>query len=299
MSPLANARRDLLDGRADAAASNLRLLIAGNPASGSAHLLLCRVWLSEGLATQAASECQAALANGLDKDSDAQDWTGRALGRQAEHAGMIAGLKLALQVKATFETAVALNPDSEAACVDLGEYYTTAPAIVGGGNTRALALAARIERTLPAVSHRIRAMAAERDKDLPTAETEFQAEAAVGHTPGALVDLASFYGRHNEDQKAIDTARQTIDADQNIDATVVEAAAVLDNAHQTQLAEETLRSYLARGEHSDTAPAFRVLTKLGSIQARAGDKSEARADFQQALALASQYGPAQKGLGAL
>ena len=293
------AERALLEGRVDAASSTLDSMLATDPRNAAAHLLLCRVWLSEGLGTQAAGECQAALANGLGNNSTAQDWTGRALGMQAAHAGMLTGLKLAIQVKAAFETAVTLNPASEAACVDLGEYYTTAPVIVGGGNTRALALAARIEGTLPAVSHRIRAMAAEKDKDLETAEREFQAAAGAAHTPGALVDLAAFYGRHHQEDKAANTAQATIAADRNVDATVVEAANILDDAHQTQLAENAMRNYLTHGHRSDTAPAFRVLTTLGTLQARAGDKTDARVDYQQALALASQYRPAQKGLEAL
>ncbi len=297
--PLAGAEKALLDGRADAAAADLQGMLAADPANGRAHLLLCRVYLSENLATEAVAECQAALANGLAGDSAAQDWTGRALGLQAQHAGLLAGMKLASQVRTAFETAVSLDPASESACVDLGEYYTAAPAIVGGGKSRALALAARIEGALPAVSHRIRAMAAEKGKDFETAEREFQAEAAAGHTPGATVDLASFYDRRHQEEKAIAAAQQTIAADRDLDATVVEAAGILDDAHQTQLAEEAMRRYLASGEHSDTAPAFRVLTTLGSLQARAGEKDDARLDYQKALALASGYRPAQKGLGAL
>ena len=296
---LGGAEKALLDGHADAAAETLQNLLATDPANGPAHLLLCRVWLSEALAAQAAAECQAALANGLARDSAAQDWTGRALGHQAEHAGMIAGLKLALQVRNALETAVNLDPGSEAACVDLGEYYTTAPAIVGGGKEKALALAARIEANLPAVSHRIRAMQAEKDKDLSTAEAEFQAEVEVGHTPGAMVDLAAFYARRHQSQKAIETARQTIAADRKLDATVVEAAGILDDERQTEAALQTLRAYLARGDRSDSAPACRAHTTLGNLLARRGEKTEARAEFEQALNLASHYAPAQKGLGAL
>lgn len=299
LRPLAGAERALLEGRADAAAATLHTVLATSPANATAHLLLCRVWLSEEHASEAADECRAALADGLGKDSAAQDWTGRALGRKAEHAGLLAGMKLAFQVRSAFETAVSLNPNSEAACVDLGEFYTSAPAIVGGGNTRALALASRIEPNLPAVSHRIRAMAAEKDKDLATAEREFNAEVAVAHAAGAMVDLAAFYARHHHDAQAIATARQILAADRVVDANVFEAAGVLDDTHQTDLAVAAMRSYLAHGVRSDAAPAFRVLTALAAIEARTGAKDRARTDLQQALALASQYGPAQKGLEAL
>lgn len=293
------AERYLLQGRADDAAASLKASLVTEPANASAHLLLCRVFLSEELAAPAVSECQAALTNGLARDSAAQDWTGRALGLQASRAGMISGMKLAFQVRDAFEAAVNLDPNSEAACVDLGEYYTTAPSIVGGGNEKALALASRIERTLPQTAHRIRAMAAERDKDYATAEREFQAEVAAGHHPGAIVDLAAFYHRRHEIDRTVSTANTSIAADREVNSAVVEAALILDDVHQTEAAEQAMRSYLAHGGKTDAAPAFRVHTLLGKMLAKAGDKAGARAEFQQALALASQYAPAQKGLGSL
>ena len=297
--PLAGAEQALLNGKADVASADLQSVLSSNPSDAAAHLLLCRVWLSEGLGAQAVAECQAALANGLAADSTAQDWTGRARGFEAAHAGLLQGMKLALGVRNAFEAAVSLNPASEAACVDLGEYYTGAPSIVGGGTEKALALASRIEGSLPAVTHRIRAMVAEKDKDLPQAQQEFEAEVAAARTPGTLVDLAAFYGRHHEDAKAVATARATISADPRCDSTVVEAAGVLGDVHQAPLAAEAMRTYLARGEKSDTAPAFRVNVMLGKLLAGAGDKEAARAQFEQALALASHYAPAQKSLGAL
>ncbi|MGI4831162.1 MAG: tetratricopeptide repeat protein [Janthinobacterium lividum] len=297
--PLAGMEKALLDGRADAAAAGLQPILSANPSNGFAHLLLCRVWLSEGLATQAVEECQAALANGLERDSTAQDWTGRALGAQAQHAGLLKGMKLAFGVRNAFEAAVNLNPTSEAACVDLGEYYTSAPAIVGGGSEKALALAARIQNSLPAVAHRIRAMNAEKEKDFSTAEQEFRDEVAASRNPGTLVDLAAFYGRRHQDGMAIAAARETLAADREHDATVVEAAGVLGDAHQGQLAAAAMRDYLAHGDRSDIAPAFRVHTMLGTFLASSGEKDAARAQYEQALALASHYAPAQKGLGAL
>lgn len=297
--PLAEMETALLDGRVDTAAAGLQSILNADPSSGSAHLLLCRVWLSEGLSTQAVSECQAALTNGLESDSAAQDWTGRALGAQAQRAGLLKGMKLAFGVRSAFEAAVNLNPHNEAACVDLGEYYTSAPAIVGGGTDKALALAARIENSLPAVAHRIRAMNAEKAKDFAAAEQEFRAEVMASRNPGTLVDLAAFYSRRHQDDVAIATARETIAADRDHDATVVEAAGVLGDVHQGQLAAAAMRDYLQHGHKSDTAPAFRVYTMLGNFLANAGDKNAARGEFEQALALASHYAPAQKGLGEL
>ncbi len=293
------AQRALLEGRADQAASILRSTLGADPGDGAAHLLLCRVLLSEELNKEAAAECQMALNDGLSHDSEAQDWTGRALGHQASGAGMLSGMRLALGVRTAFETAVNLAPDSEAACVDLGEYYTAAPVIVGGGTAKALALASRIERPLPETAHRIRAMAAEKNGDLGTAEREFQAGAAVAHRPGALVDLAAFYGRHGQNPKAIAVARQTIAADRAVDATVAEAAGVLADAGEIPAAETALRAYLAHGTHTDQAPVFRVHAQLGDLLARSSQREAARAEYTAALSLASEYAPARKGLAAL
>ena len=214
-------------GRADEATNLLQRALSADGGNGVAHLLLCRVLLSEDFAKDAAIECQAALSHGLARDSDAQDWTGRALGGQAVRAGMLSGMRLALGVHTAFESAVTLAPYSEPACVDLGEFYTAAPALVGGGTEKALALAHRIERTLPEIAHRIRAMAAEKNGDLGTAEREFGAAGNVAHRPGALVDLAAFYGRHGQTPKAIVVAEQAIAADRVLDASVVEAAGIL------------------------------------------------------------------------
>lgn len=296
---LETAQKALLEGRADEAITLLRANLTGNPGNGIAHLLLCRVQLSEGMGKEAAEECQTALNDGLSGSSEAQDWTGRALGLQASRGGMLSGMRLALGVRTAFETAVSLAPDSEPACVDLGEYYTAAPAIVGGGSGKALALAARIERRLPEIAHRIRAMNAEKNNDLGTAEREFQAEASVAHCPGALVDLAAFYGRHSQDAKASAVARQTIEADRAVDATVVEAAGVLADAGQISAAESALHAYLTHGTHSDQAPVFRVHTQLGDLLAHSGQHEAARAEYNAALSLASTYAPARKGLAAL
>lgn len=299
VDPVVAAERSLRAGHADAASGQLQGVLAAHPNSGSAHLLLCRVFLSEGLFSEAVAECQAALANGLDHDSAAQDWAGRAEGRQAEHAGMFQGLKLAIQVHAAFEAAVRLDPHNEAACADLGEYYTEAPAIVGGGTGRALGLADRVERPLPTVAHRIRAMIAERGKEYVTAEREFQLAVDSTHAPGAMVDLAAYYDRRHDHDKAVAVAREALRADPRCDSSVVGAAGILEGQHETAQAEAAMQSYLDHDAQSDAEPTFHVHTLLANNLARSGDKAGARAEYTQALSLASRYAPAQKGLGVL
>lgn len=296
---LRTPEQDLLQGRADRAAMALQAVVQAEPQNGAAHLLLCRVYLSEEMGSEAAHECEAALKNGLDQNSSAQDWAGRAFGMQAEHAGPLAGLKLAGQVRTAFQTAHKLDGRSAPAANDLGEFYVSAPFVVGGGVDKALALADSIQGSLPEVAHRLRGLVAEKKSDYDAAEREFIAEANVTQSPGAWVDLATFYVRQNRPDKGLTAARRSIAVNRELDANVVDAGSTLNDVHQTAQAAEVLRGYLARGKKSDQAPAFRVHVLLGQLLAQAGDRTGARGEFQQALALASHYAPAKKGLGAL
>ncbi len=293
------SEQDLLGGRADQAIAGLRSAIGREPANGAAHLLLCRTYLSELRGAEAAAECKAALNGGLAGDSTAQDWAGRAFGMQAERAGPIAGLKLAGQVRNAFQTAYRLDPRNPAAANDLGEFYIDAPFIVGGGVDKAAALADSIQPNLPAVAHRLRALMADKRGDPASAEREFQAATQVFQSPGAFVDLACFYVRQKQTEKGVAAARRAVTQDRELDANVVEAASTLGDVHQTAQAVDVLRRYLAHGQQSDQAPAFRVHTLLGELLLKQGDPGSARKEFQQALALAADYAPARKGLESL
>jgi Tfp pilus assembly protein PilF len=296
---LHTSEQDVLQGRADRAIAGLRSSVSSDPANAAAHLLLCRAYLSEQHGPEAAGECQLALKTGLGNDSDAQDWAGRAFGLQAEHAGPIAGLKLAGQVRTAFQTAYRLNPRNPAAANDLGEYYINAPFIVGGGVDKAAALADALQPSLPEIAHRLRALLAEKRGDSAAAEREFLAAVAVANAPGALVDLSCFYVRQKDFNKGATAAHRAIAQDRTLDANVVDAASSLNDTHQTPQAIAALHSYLDHGRQSDQAPAFRVHTMLGEMLAAQGDRANARKEFQQALALAAGYAPAQKGLGSL
>lgn len=291
------SERVLMQGRADEAVAGLRNIVAANPKDGAAHLLLCRAFYAEEIADAAVSECEAALLV-LDKNSAAQDWMGRAYGIKASHSGPIAGYKLAGKVKTAFEAAVDLDPTNGDAANDLGEYYIGAPTIVGGGLDKAAVLASRVEAQLPQPSHRIRALAAEKDKNYTAAENEFRAAvAAGGGRPDAWTDLGGFYARHNAKDKAVDSLRHALSVDRIHDASLVDVASILLDMHiEPALTEQALRDYLASSTKSDAAPAFKVHVLLGKLLQSLGNKAGARDEFAQALALAHEYVPAQKAM---
>ena len=233
----------------------------------------------------------------LPHSSEAQDWLGRALGMKAERAGPIAGLSLALKVRAAFESAVALDPENGDAINDLGEFYIDAPMIIGGGLDKSTALANQALAQRPQPAHRILAMTAEKRKDYGTAEREFRAAVAVANRADAWNDLGAFYRRRGEYDKAVEALKQGLAVNRAKDASLVDAASLLDRMHrEPELAEKALRDYLESGVKSDDAPAIKVHVMLGKQLESRGDKAGAKIEFETALQMASDYAPAKQAL---
>jgi tetratricopeptide (TPR) repeat protein len=288
----APAHQALMEGRVDDAASLLRSSLAVNPADATAHQLLCRVFYSENDGDGAIRQCELAAASaGNDSQaSDDQMWLGRAYGMKARHAGPIAGFTLARRVEACFARAVELDPANIAALNDLGEYYVAAPFFVGGGNDKALALAARMMPRYPADAHRLLARLADSNNDLTTAEAEFKRAVGVQGAPEAWIDLAQFYQAHSRPDDALAAIKSALAADRAHGPVLVDAASILTEAKRApDLAERCLRLYLASNAKSDEAPAFKVHLQLSRLLAADGDSREATREAGAAAALAPAF----------
>lgn len=283
-------------GRIDEAVMTLQHIVSANPTDGQAYLLLCRGFYAEEHEEEAVTACENALQT-LSNNSEAQDWMGRAYGMEADHAGPISGIALARKVKAAFESAAQLDPRNGPAVNDLSEFYIDAPAIIGGGQDKAAALADRVQAQLPQQAHRIRALAAEKRKDYGTAEREFKAAVSVANHPDAWSDLGAFYMKRSEEDQAVDALKQCLAIDRSKDASIVDAASLLDKMHrEPQLAEQALQDYLAGNAKSDAAPSPKVHVMLGKLFAGAGNKAGAKIEFETAVKLASNYAPATQAL---
>ena len=218
-------------------------------------------------------------------------WLGRVLGLQAEHAQLLTAYSLAKRVHAEFEAAHQLDPRRGAAASYLGEFYVPAPRLLGGGTAKAQALAAAVEPWAPALGHSIRAQIAADEKADAMTERELQAAAASdGARAQEMIALASFYrkrGRLPEMLAAIDTA-VAMDG-QHDDALVSAAEQLTRSGQRPEQAIALLRLYLASGNQSEEAPAFRVHAQLASLLAKAGDAPAAEAELASARSLASGW----------
>jgi tetratricopeptide (TPR) repeat protein len=291
----AQANIALQQGRVDNAASILRTNLSTQPNDALSHQLLCRVFYAQDMAERAIHECEFAVADDPN-NSENHLWLGRAYGMKASNANPVSAFTLARKVRDEFELAVKLDPQAPRAASDLGQYYISAPSIVGGGTDKAQALIASIEPRFPMYSHRLRALLAEKNGDTAAAEKEFKAAIAVSKAPAAWIDLAAFYQRHSKPDQAVAAIQSALTTSPQ-DAVLVDAASILNDVQRSpELAEHLLTDYLNSPARTDEAPAFKVHLQLGQMLAHRGDTAGAHSHFTAALALASSYPPARKAV---
>lgn len=289
---LAQADAALQSGEADRALS----LLGAMPGSAEVHNLRCRVYFALERWDEAAGECdQAVRLNG----SSAADhlWLGRALGEKADNASFLAAFNLAKRARSEFEQAVSLDPRNGEALTDLGEFYTSAPGVVGGGTDKAQNLLGPLEKIEPARAHLLQGRIAESRKDLGTAEREYRLAATTSEHPAfGWITLASFYRRHErwgEMEGAVESGYRAAQHDRKAGVALFNAASVLIRGKRNfQLAKKMLEEYLADYPHSEEGPAFQAYTRLAKVKAQLGDKSGAWQARAEALKLAHDYKPA-------
>jgi tetratricopeptide (TPR) repeat protein len=291
---LSAVRADLANGLADDAIAKLQPVLAADPNQAEAHNLLCRVYYQEERWDDAIAECSRATAlnSGV---SWYHWWLGRAYGEKADRVSFVQAYKLSQQVRTEFQLAVQLDGRNAPALSDLGEFYTEAPAIAGGGLGKAENIAAQLEKVDAERGHSLRARIAEHRKDYGLAENQFLAATAVSRDPAdAWIALASFYRRRQRNDDMLKAIRSGVAADRGHSATLVDAASLLIRTGQNfPLAADYLRRYLASPHKVEDAPAFRVHVMLANLLAKTGDTAGAQRESQAALAIAHDFRPAQ------
>jgi tetratricopeptide (TPR) repeat protein len=291
-SPLllaSTAEATLAQGRVDEAIAQI-----GTPKDADAHNLLCRAYYSEEHADEALRECEAASA-AEPGNAKYELWVGRVLGLKADKSGPMSAMGWAKKTRAAIEKAVQLDPKYAEALSDLGEFYTGAPGIVGGGADKAVPLAQRLLAIDAARGHRLLAEIAEKQGNNAQAEKEFQAAATGAHTAAGFVDLAAYYKHHGSKAQVLAAVKKAVAADTARDYSVSDAAGVLlESKQQASVAQQLYRSYLDGPSRSEDAPACRVYTQLGRSLVVTGDIAGAQKAFAAALSLAKGYTPAQK-----
>ena len=292
---LAQANTALQAGEADKALALLDTY-ARPHGSAEAYNLRCRVLYTLEHWDAAANDCEQAVK--LDgENSDDHMWLARALGERASRASFMNAYSLAKRVRAEFEEATRLNPRNGEALSDLGEYYYSAPGVVGGGTDKAEVVAAQLDKLDPVRAHELRGHIAEQRKDYGTAERELkQAIAGSAHPAFQWMTLASFYRHHErwtEMESAVRSGENAAERDKHAGVALYNGASELirtkrDPARAARMLEE----YVASSAKTEEAPAFAAHTMLARLRAQLGDTAAASRERAAALALAHDYKPA-------
>ncbi len=288
---------DLSAGRADDAISRLNSSLAANPGDAEAHNLLCRVYYQEERWNDAIRECETAVK--LEPmNSGYHLWLGRAYGEKASSIHSIKAYGLAKKVRDEFEQAVRLDSGNVEALSDLGEFYTAAPGIVGGGKKKAQEVVEALEQDEPAQAYQLKGRLAEKEKKYALAESELKAAVEASKQPAnAWMTLASFYSRRQQWNQMLEALHAGVDADAKATRphgpALVDGAAILIRSNQEpRLAIQLLRLYLASPNQSADSPAFQVHAQLSRLLEQQGDQAGARQQIEAASALARGYHPA-------
>ncbi len=286
----------LQQGQADQALSLLAALPAADAASAQAGNLHCRIDLTLENWDAAVKECQQAVQ--LEgQNSDYHLWLGRALGEKASRASFVSAYGIAKHTREEFEQAVQLNPRNAAALADLGEFYSSAPGVVGGGMDKAQSVAEKLDKVDQARAHELRARIAEGNKDYSTAERELRAAiTASAHPAFQWMTLASFM-RRRQQWDEMDTAIQKgwglAQQDKHAAGAMTDGVSVLIKASRDlPLAAKMLDAYLASPMKTEDAPAFAAHVDRARIAVKLNDKATAQRERDAALALAKEYKPA-------
>jgi predicted Zn-dependent protease len=296
---LAPVNAALQAGEADKALSMLQSLPQPEANSAEAHNLHCRVLYMLEHFDAANSECEQAVK--LDSQNSAyRMWHGRTLGEMADKASFLNAYSLAKRARAEFEEAVQLDQRNADALADLGEFYSEAPGVVGGGTDKAANIASHLDRVDPARAHELRSAIARQNRDFITAEKELrQAVATSSHPALQWMRLASFYRKANrlsEMDSAVQSGMSAAARDPRAGVALFNGASVLIKANRNQaLAIKMLELYLsAAPNETEEAPAFAAHVWLARLKAQSGDPAGAHQERAAALALANEYKPAQE-----
>ncbi len=233
------------------------------------------------------------------QDASYHLWLARAYGRKAGDSKPLAAAGLARKAKNEFERAVQLAPANVEARSDLSQYYTQAPAIMGGGLDKARDQAAQVSKYDAAEAHLILAQVAVKEKRYDEAESQLRSAVQQAHNPATYwLQLADFYrlrGRFDDVEKSVLTAmaQPSRSAENYFDA----ANELYLSGRDFPKAVQYLQQYLDSGGLVENAPAFRAHYLLGQVYEKMGRASAANSEYEASLTLASGFDRARKALG--
>lgn len=215
-------------------------------------------------------------------------WLSKAHALVGESSSGFKQLSSGRKVKVELERALELDPNHIQARIELTQFYSIAPGIMGGSDDKAREQAAEVKRRSPFDGHRAFALMYVTQKKLDLARNEF--EQAVREEPQSA-RAHSALGRHlATTDKNYRRAFEELEKAIQLDAAYMPAwfrlgeAAALSGSNLAR-GEEALKKYVAYQPKDDEPQHSRAHYYLGQIYEKAGKKAQARQSYAEAVRL--------------
>lgn len=212
---------------------------------------------------------------------------GRAQGRKARDAGLIAQISLAKRAREGFERAVELDQDLLEARLDLVEFYGRAPSMMGGGVDKAEAQVEEIANRDSAIGHQARAVLHRVLGRADEAVSEYQiALAATPHLVPAHLDLATLLLELDRYGEAAQATTELLgrEPDSKLALHLLGRIAA-EGAVELGPGATSLQRYLELEVCDEDPEHADALLLLGKIREHQGDRPAALAAYRKALVL--------------
>ncbi len=212
---------------------------------------------------------------------------GKALGLKAMHGGMMAAMGSAGDIRDAFKKGVELDARNADARLSLMQFYMMAPSIMGGGTSKAEALAAQTAGVIPEAGKLMLAAL-----DISAGKLAKAEAAVLAVRPGADEDLQD----HQEDQLA-SVGMHYVMAKKFTDGERVFRDIVKRYPHNTSAQYGLARAQQEQGRHREALTGFELALqqspkphvhyRMGQSLQALGDKAKAIAAYEKALAAKS------------
>jgi len=285
--PLVDPQRDYNAGHYHRAVDALTNAIQNSPNDSSLYFLLGQSYYQLRDYTRAISSLERSVQL-LPNQSEYHDWLGKAYGRKAEESVFFSAMGWAKKAHGEFETAVQLQPSNFEAQRDLIRYEMNAPAIVGGGDDRAIKRIRDLEKIDDVQGQLALGEFYITKRRMAEGEAVFaKLLESNSDRAGVYFEVADYY----RDRQNADKMGQAISAAQRIDPQDRRLKfyrgvfLVMEKRDLTE-AESLLRTYVATvPDNADLPPRSLAREWLGKLYESQGRFSEAAASYKAALLL--------------
>lgn len=229
------------------------------------------------------------------KKSDYFNYLGRASAEMAIAASIFSKPSWASQSRKSWESAVALDSKSIEPRLSLIDFFSMAPGFMGGSMEKAKAMANEVMKLNEAEGHWRLGNLFVSENNPVEAENEF--EKMMKANPDYVRNLAGYYADQKKYEKAVELFERALKRNPNDFLTMYrygKTSAI--SGLKLERGEECLKRYITYTPQYGEPSVAGAYMRLGQIQEKKGNKSEAKRNYESALRLESSLKEAKEGL---